>query len=213
MRHFLSYQTYSRSLLPALTMVAAVLFIAAVGGCGDSNDQTTQTDAQNTSSSASTKKERVATNEYVMELASKRLGDPGLVRTAQVTETGGKKYVTVEIGRPPTCHDGAVVGEVALFTQQVMGLLFQDPAVEKIDITMYGATEEEGTKDVAAMTVTVDRATANRIDWFQFNYQNMLQLVTSYSMHPNIEQSFKNEGGSIEGTNSQLQQAGSAPAT
>jgi len=203
----------SRFLIFIIGVAMSVMLFGTLAGCGDDADESEDSASQTTAAGTNTKQERIATDDYVMELAVRRIGDPALVRTAKVTEDGTGKVVTVDIGRPYTCHDGAVVGEVALFTQQVMGMLFQDPAVQKIDISMYGSTEAVETSDEIAMTVSVDRATSDTIDWFDFDEQNMLQLVTSYYLHPNIQQSYSTEGGSTEGTIDQLQQSGAVPAT
>lgn len=173
--------------------LAASAAIAYTGCGGEEDDDGGETLEQSTRSVASS--EKVATDEYTRQLAARRIGDPALVRTAMVTNDGGGKFVKVEVNRPYTCHDGAVVGEVALFTQQVMGILFQDPAVKQIDITMFGSTLAPEDKDKVAMTVMVTRETADTIDWFTFDHTNMLKLVSSFYLDPIIEQSYINEGG------------------
>lgn len=195
-----------------ITVVLALLALAAVAaGCG-SEASVEEDKTRSSTGSRTTTGPKEATDEYVKKLAVRRIGDPDLVRTAQVT-TGaeGGKDILIEIGRPYTCHDGAVVGEVALFTQQTMGLLFKDPAVQKISITMYGVTLEPGDTDSVAMTLMVDRAVADTIDWFSFDHTNMLRLVNAYYLDPAIEQSFINEGGSTEGTRSDLENPGATP--
>ncbi len=190
-------------------MIVPALFAMLVMAAGCGSETASEAEKKTTATRTSTGP-REATEEYVHELAARRIGDPELVRTASVSQVSGGKEIVIGIGRPYTCHDGAVVGEMALFTQQTMGLLFKDPAVQKISITMYGATLAPADTDSVAMSLMVDSAVADSIDWFEFDHTNMLQLVNTYYMDPVIQQSYTSEGGSTEGTLSDLQQAGAA---
>lgn len=135
------------------------------------------------------------TQEFVYEMAVKRINDPGLVRSASIASEGDKKVIVFQLSRPALCHDGAVVGTTATFAQKTMSALFKYPEVARVEVTMFGTTSESPANNEVAVKIVVDRAAADRIDWFAFNDVTMPTLASSYFVDPRIQANWVVEGG------------------
>lgn len=176
-----------------LAYVLAGLALLAVAisspGCGDTKDAVT---TENTAATTTATDE--LTEDWLASRAASKIGSANLLRKVTITDTGGDKQVLIEVDRPEVCHDGAVVGTVAVFAQNMMGILYKKyPEVANVEIVMYGI-EQGVVSDEVAMKIAVNRESAQAIDWFSFDETNMFQLATSYYMHPKIEESFRLEG-------------------
>ncbi|RJQ46516.1 MAG: hypothetical protein C4534_02620 [Gaiellales bacterium] len=178
----------------ALTAAAFMLLVLALtaGGCskeeGSGSDTGTGTQATTTTTTEELSEDWLATR------AASKIGGPHLLRDVAITDTGGDKTVKIEVDRPELCHDGAVVGTMAVFAQNMMGILYKKyPEVSDVEIVLYGP-EQGIVSDEVAMSVSVNRASAQSIDWFEFDESNILELATSYYMHPKIEESYRLEG-------------------
>lgn len=134
------------------------------------------------------------TEEWLASRAANKIGSASLVRGVSITGNGADKEIKIEVDRPEVCHDGAVVGTIAVFAQNMLGILFkQYPEVSNVEIIMYGP-EQGVVSDEVAMRISMSREAAQGIDWFSFDESNMLQLVSDYYMHPRIEESYRLEG-------------------
>jgi len=76
-----------------------------------------------------------------------------------------------------------------------MAALFLYPDVSKVQVTIYGTTDDPADKDKPATTVMVDKATASKIDWFQFNDSTVETMATSFWADPVVYQNWKQYGG------------------
>ena len=178
-------------LLAALALLALAL---VPGGCGDENDASDESGNQAAAETANTVTTNELTQEWLATRAANKIGGAHLVRDITITENGADKQVKIEVDRPELCHDGAVVGTVAVFAQNMMGILYKNyPEVSDVEIIMYGP-EQGFVSDEVAMQVDMSRDSAQGVDWFAFDEKNIFQLVTSYYMHPKIEASYQLEG-------------------
>lgn len=181
------------------------MFLAA--GCG------TEEKAADTSTEPSTVEtisQKPLTPELLYEMAVRRIGDANLVRTATVTGEGSNKIVAFEVIRPSVCHDGAVVGTVATFSQKTMSSLFKYPEVARVDVTLYGTTEDASSNNEIAVKVTVDRSAAAKIDWFALSDVNLASQATSFYIDPRVQANWQVEGG---GETPRSQQTGTTDTT
>lgn len=172
-----------------LALVAIALVALFAQGCGEESSESETTEAPVIQSEDPT-----LTEEWVSSRAGSKMGSPTLVRAVTITENGGDSNVTIEVDRPEVCHDGAVVGTMAVFAQNMMGILYNKfPEVANVQILMYGL-EQGIVSDDVAMSIMVSRDSAAAIDWFEFDENTMFDLVDELYMHPKIEDSFLLEG-------------------
>lgn len=162
-----------------------------VWGCGE--EEKSSPAASSTANTTAPADE--LTEEWVATRAATKIGSSTLLREVTITGSEAGKQVRIEVDRPEVCHDGAVVGTVAVFAQNMMGLIYNKYSEEiaDVEIVMYG-TEQGVVIDEVAMRLEINRASAQGIDWFTFDETNMFHLATTYYMHPKIEESFRLEG-------------------
>lgn len=173
-----------------VTMLTLAVAGLSAQGCGEESADSETTSSTTTSAPATV----VLTEEWLGSRADSKIGGSNLVREVTITESGADRSIEVHVDRPEVCHDGAVVGTLAVFTQNMLGIIYNKfPEVSDVEIVMYGI-EQGVVSDDIAMSVTVNRDTAQGIDWFDFDASNMLELVDEYYMHPIIEESFRLEG-------------------
>ncbi|MBI5870510.1 MAG: hypothetical protein HZB44_06055 [Actinobacteria bacterium] len=146
-------------------------------------------------------------------MAVRRIGDVSLVRSATVSGEGNNKVVTFEVLRPAVCHDGAVVGTVATFSQKTMSSLFKYPEVARVDVILYGTSQDPSSNNEVAVKVTVDRNSAQKIDWFAINDTNVASLVTTFYIDPRIQANWQVEGGGSTPRSQQTETTATTPAT
>ena len=76
-----------------------------------------------------------------------------------------------------------------------MAALFLYPDVARVQVTIYGTTDDAADADKPATTVMVDKTTASKIDWFQFNDSTVETMATSFWADPVVYQNWKQYGG------------------
>jgi hypothetical protein len=158
-------------------------------GCGED-----EADSETTTVATTEASNNELTEEWVANRAASKIGSSNLVRQITITDSGADRDVIVEVDRPEVCHDGAVVGTLAVFTQNMMGIIYNKfPEVSSVEVIMYGIDEGVVSDDVA-MSVKIYRDSAQTIDWFAFDEATMFDLVDEIYMHPKIEESFRLEG-------------------
>lgn len=195
-------RTVHAILLPAL-LGALILILFLALGCGKDNSSPTTATAPGDASATITGVERKPlTDEFLKDLAALRIGGANLVRAATITTQDADKAIDIKVSRPPTCHDGALVGISAVFVQKMMAQLYKYPEVAKVEIIVFG-TSQDAPNDEVALRVMVDRASAQKIDWFQFNDRTMPALATEYYVFPAIQENYNLEGGDPSGPRSQ----------
>ncbi|MDO8736855.1 MAG: hypothetical protein Q7K29_07200 [Thermoleophilia bacterium] len=186
----------ARSTFNALLSIAAasslVLLILVMSGCG-TEEKTADTGTE--PFVAETTSQKPLNQQFLYEMAVKRIGDPNLVRTASISGEGSDKVVTFEVVRPAVCHDGAVVGTVSTFSQKTMSSLFKYPEVSRVDVVLYGTTQDASSNNEVAVKVTVDRNSAQKIDWFALSDTNLADLVTTFYIDPRIQANWQVDGG------------------
>lgn len=185
-----SSRTISALILALLTILGTLIFLAA--GCGTEEQAADDSAGTGTTETVS---QKTLTPELLQEMAARRIGDARLVRTAVMTGEGDNKVVLFEVIRPEVCHDGAVVGTVATFSQKTMSALFKYPEVSRVDVILYGTTEDPSSNNEVAVKITVDRNNAEKIDWFALNDTNLASLVTSFFIDPRVQANWQVEGG------------------
>lgn len=179
------------AILAALGLFA--LLLSAQGCASDDSAGDTATTATESTTTATTATEEL-TEEWLIARTGAKIGSGALVRDVTITENGSDKEIRIEVDRPEVCHDGAVVGTVTVFAQNMMGILYKKyPEVSDVEIIMYGP-EQGIVSDEVAMSLTMTREKAQGIDWFAFDETNVFQLVAAYYMHPRIEESYLLEG-------------------
>jgi flavin-binding protein dodecin len=179
-------------------------------GCGEESISTSSDSESETSNDSSPKS---LTQNLVYEMAVKRAGDAALLRAAVLSPQAGDKTVLFELNRPEVCHDGALVGIVSTFSQKTMSSLFKYPEVSRVEVTMYGATQDLATKNEVAVKVAVDRATAEKIDWFNVRDTNMSTLFTSFYIDTRVQANWQVEGGDSTPRSEQASTASASPST
>lgn len=200
----------SRFVSTLITVSILTIFLALflmMTGCG-SEEQTTNANTE--AVTAQTVTQKPLTPELLYDMAVKRIGEARLVKTASISGEGNNKIVTFEVFRPEVCHDGAVVGTIATFSQKTMSALFKYPEVSRVDVTLFGSTSDPSSNNEVALKITVDRNSAQKIDWFGFSEANLTALVTTYYLDPRIEANWQLEGG---GSTPRSQQTGTTATT
>ena len=188
----------------ALSFMFVFLAAGAVfaAGCGGEATPAAEVEATPTSTGA-----KPLTEEFLKEIAARRIEDPDLVKVATITTQGTDKFIVVHIGRPNTCHDGAVVGVGVTFAQKVLAQLYKYPEVARVEIAMLGTGQtpngQIANESAPAIRIVVDRATAQNIDWFQFTDANAPTMANEFYLDPEIALSFAIEGGDPTGPRTQ----------
>ncbi|MHB9112497.1 MAG: hypothetical protein ACYC4D_07695 [Thermoleophilia bacterium] len=177
-------------IIALLSILGSLMLLAS--GCGTEEKAA---DASTEPATTETTSPKPLTPELLYEMAVRRIGDPNLVRTASISGEGNNKVVTFEVIRPEVCHDGAVVGTVATFSQKTMSSLFKYPEVARVDVSLYGTTEDPATNNEIAVKITVDRNSAQKIDWFALNDMNLASLATTFYIDPRVQANWQVEGG------------------
>lgn len=203
----------SNTLKIVYSIALASIFISLtflVAGCtDDENAAGSSTEAISTETTS----QKPLTPELLYDMAVRRIGDVSLVRSATVSGEGNNKVVTFEVLRPAVCHDGAVVGTVATFSQKTMSSLFKYPEVARVDVILYGTSQDPSSNNEVAVKVTVDRNSAQKIDWFAINDTNVASLVTTFYIDPRIQANWQVEGGGSTPRSQQTETTATTPAT
>lgn len=189
MRHS-SSRKINALIFALLTILGTLIFLTA--GCGTEEQAA---DGSADTGTTETVAPKALTPELLQEMAARRIGEARLVRTATLTGDGNNKVVLFEVIRPEVCHDGAVVGTVATFSQKTMSALFKYPEVSRVDVVLYGTTVDPSSNNEVAVRITVDRNSAEKIDWFALNDQNLASLVTTFYIDPRVQANWQVEGG------------------
>lgn len=179
-----------------------IVMSVLISGCGTEKAKVGTNEEPIT---AETTSQKPLTQELVYNMAVKRIGDASLVKTASISGEGNDKVVTFEVIRPSVCHDGAVVGTVATFSQNTMSSLFRYPEVARVDVTLYGTSEDASSFNEVGLKITVDRNIAQTMDWFALNDTNLATKVSTFYIDPRIEANWQVEGGASTPRSEQTQ--------
>lgn len=138
------------------------------------------------------------TEDGLQEAASRSLGETARVRSAKISGDANSLDIEITVDRPATCEDGSVEAAMSSLSRKIMPTLFEYPEVSSVSMTMYGVTQ--GTKsDEIASKVSVNRATAQDIDWAMFGPMTMSSMVDGYYIHPKILASSNNANSGFAG--------------
>ncbi len=74
---------------------------------------------------------------------------------------------------------------MSVFVQKTMPTLFEYPEASKVVITIYGVKQGVRSDEIACK-LTVDRATARKIDWSMVGPMTMSSMLTEYYINPKI---------------------------
>lgn len=210
------FATRFKSILLMLILPAAALAAALfLSGCGDTAEAPVY-DIGTGSFTTKTSKGPVS-QEAVDSIVKRKLGDTDLagkpmVRSIAITPEEGGQHVEIEISRTSSCHPGQVVGTAVTAAQQIMSAVFRYDDVSSIRLGLYGTTEEPKDLDKLAVRIMVTKAGAAKIDWFQFNDQNVETLASEFWAEPEIYSNWKQYGGAAI-TDEAQKAAANAPAT
>lgn len=181
--------------LPIIT-AAAVVFLTS--GCSSSAE--IPPPEQVDTSSPTTRAKGPITQEAVERMITRKMGNVGvnnqpLIRKVSLIPEADGIFVDIHVNRPPSCHLGIIVTYTVDMSKQFMSALFLYPDVAKVQLNLYGTTDEVADKDKLAARVVVNRASAEKIDWFNFNAQTAPQLATEYWIEPTIYGNWQQYGG------------------
>jgi hypothetical protein len=208
--------------LALVFLLTAATFVLAAGavGCSDSSDDKTSSFDIGTGPITNRAKDPIS-KELVENLVTRKLGDAGaqgqpVIRSITLTPEAGGMYLAIDLNRTASCHAGALVGTSVTMAQQVMSALFRYPDVSRVQMTLYGPTEEFQDKDKQAVRIMVTKESAAKIDWFQFKETTVASLASEYWIEPSVNQSYLQYGSAPITDPALLQEAnggGAATAT
>jgi hypothetical protein len=193
-RH-LSKRTFIGTFLLAVMALATAL---TAFGCSDSNEKTSAFDI-GTGAITNKTKEPIS-KEAIEALVTRKLGDAGVagqpvIRSLNLTPEAGGVFVNIELNRTASCHAGALVGTAVTMSQQVMSAVFRYPDVSRMQLSLYGTTEDAADKDKLGVRVMVTKEAAAKIDWFQFKDTTASTLATEFWVEPTIYANWQQFGG------------------
>lgn len=180
----------TRVFIGTLLLAAMALASALVAfGCSDSNDKTSAFDIG--TGAITNKTKDPISKEAIETLVTRKLGDAGIagqpvIRSLTLTPEAGGVFVNLELNRTASCHAGALVGTAVTMSQQVMSAVFRYPDVNRMQLSLYGTTEEAVDKDKLGVRVMVTKEAAAKIDWFQFKDTTVSTLATEFWVEPSI---------------------------
>jgi hypothetical protein len=194
-----------------LIMVPAIV---ALGGCsGDSGSAESTANTSTGSEHVTLKAKDPVTKEAVTKMVTRKVGsvdyagDP-IIRKITLSPEGGGTFVDIAVGRPPSCHPGQVVGYITEMSRGFMSSLFLYPDVVKVQVTLYGTTEDHSTKNDMAARDLMTKADADKIDdWFKFDENTIGQMSTEYWVEPTIYANWQQYGSAAITDPALLQQA------
>ncbi len=202
--------------LAAIITASAFLLLALLAWTGCSgNSQTADTPASTlTGSKVTLKAKDPVTKEAVTKMVTRKVGsvdyagDP-IIRDIKLTPDGQQgTFVDINVGRPPSCHPGQVVGYITEMSRGFMSSLFLYPDVTKVQVTLYGTTEDAASKDVMAARALMVKADADKIsDWFKFDENTIGSLCTEYWVEPDIYANWQKYGSTAITDPALLEQA------
>ncbi len=204
-----------RSSLKVFFLAAAAACLALVTfGCSDTTERTNSFDIG--TGPITTKTKDPISREAVEKLVTRKLGDVGIagqpvIRSLALAPEPGGVYVSIDLNRTASCHPGQLVGTAVTMAQQVMSAVFLYPDVGRMQLTLYGPTEDAKDKDTMAVRIMVNRESASKIDWFQFRDATVETLATEFWVEPTIYANWKQYGGAAI-TDAQQQAAANAAA-
>lgn len=200
-----------------VSAIAASLMIFTAAGCGSSAAEGNPFDVG--TGPITTKAKGPISREVVQNLITRKLGDSGIqgqpvIRDVTLTPEAGGTFVSMELNRTASCHPGALVGTSVTMSQQVMSAVFLYPDVSRVQLTLYGPTEDVKDKDKQAVRILVTRDAAAKIDWFQFNESTVASLSSEFWVEPSVMANFQQYGSAPITDPTKLQAAnGGAAAT
>ncbi len=199
----------------AIITASAFLLLALLVWTGCSgNSETADTPASTlTGSKVTLKAKDPVTEEAVTKMVTRKVGsvdyagDP-IIRNIKLTPDGQGTFVDINVGRPPSCHPGQVVGYITEMSRGFMSSLFLYPDVTKVQVTLYGTTEDAASKDVMAARALMVKADADKIsDWFKFDENTIGSLCTEYWVEPDIYANWQKYGSTAITDPALLEQA------
>ena len=181
-----------------VVMVLTIAIVLTAFGCSDSNDKSGAFDIG--TGPITTKAKDPITKEAVEALVTRKLGDAGnagqpVIRSVTLTPDANGNYVNIELNRTASCHAGALVGTATNMSQQVMSALFRYPDVSRIQLSLYGTTEDLKDKDKLGVRILVNKDAASKIDWFQFKDTTVSTLASEFWVEPTIYANWQQYGG------------------
>lgn len=196
-----------------ISSLLALVFVFSAVACSDSEESSNSFDI-GTGPITTTNKGPVS-KDVVEKLVDRKLGDAGVagqpvIRSITLTPSAAGTDLSIDLNRTASCHSGALVGSAVTTAQQLMSALFRYPDVNKIQLTLYGPTEELKDKDLPAVRIMVTKDSAAKIDWFQFSEKTVATMATEYWLEPCVEQSYNQYGGAVISDPALLEQANGA---
>ncbi len=180
-----------------LAATAAVLiFIGA--GCSDSTQKARMPDI-GTGPLTTLTKDPIS-KDAVEKLVNRKLGDAGVagqpvIRSITITPEAGGKSVAIDLNRTASCHPGQLIGSSVTMSQQLMSALFRYPDVSRVQLALYGLTDEPQDLNTKVTQIMVTREAAAKIDWAQFSDANVEKLASEFWAEPSVYANWKIYGG------------------
>ena len=181
-------------LLPLGAFIAAIVFLA--GGCGDTVYMPHVT---GTTPLTATMPAGVVNKQFVEDMIVRKMGNRGLrqspmVRDVRVTREADGLFVDMDVSRLTECvgvncigdNPGRVMQETVEMTQQFMSALFQYPDVSRVQMNVFGNTDNPGDENNPATRVMFTRARAGNFDWFTLTPNNIQSKADDFWAAPNI---------------------------
>lgn len=196
-----------------LLVLSLVLLVPA--GCSDNGEGgdangAAQSDTQNSNIEID---KGTVNQEDVENMIYRKVGtidyanDP-IIRQVALTEEPGGTAVTIGVGRPPSCHPGQVVGYITEMSRGFMSSLFLYDEVSRVEVSLYGTTEDVADSNVLAAKAVMTREDADKIDdWFAFDENTISEMATEYWVEPEIYANWQQYGSAAITDPALLEQA------
>jgi hypothetical protein len=201
----------------SLLLVAMTVALALVAAsCSESSDRTNSFDI-GTGPITTLTKDPISKG-TVESLVTRKLGDAGaqgqpVIRSVTLTPESDGTFLAIELNRTASCHPGALVGTAVTMSQQIMSAIFRYPDVARMQLTLYGPTENAADKDKQAVRIMITKEAAAKIDWFQFNEKTVAGLATEFWVEPTVLTNYQQYGSAPITDQSKLQEANNGATT
>lgn len=200
-------------LLLGSALMLLIMSVLAFGCSDNSTDEGQQQTAAQGDEQVVLKEKQPVTEDAVANMVTRKVGTidysgAPIIHYINVTPEADGKFVDIGVGRPPSCHPGQVVGYITEMSRGFMSSLFLYPDVARVQVTLFGTTEEAATKDETAARALMTKADAAKVtDWFAFTENTISEMATDYWVEPQIYENWQKFGSSTITDPSLLEEA------
>ncbi len=137
--------------------------------------------------------------QFVEDMIIRKMGNEGLrgtpmVRDVRITREAGGLFVDMDVSRLTECvgvncigdNPGRVMQETVEMTQQFMSTLFLYPDVSRVQMNVFGNTDNPGDENNPATRVMFTRERSQNFDWSTLTPNNIQSKADDFWAAPNI---------------------------